>query len=250
MPRRGPCSRPTPPHCRRAPWPASSTGPKSSWPSTSPSASGTRTSARSWATPAPTQPYSRACSRSPMRSASCPSPSARSRAATSSTACSCPGARPRSNLLVRGVSDFESIDRTWMITLQTGMGPFGMIDRMGLGVVTTSRNCSAKPLPTPGARVRSLHRRTVHPEGPPRGRKRPGLLPLPESGLRRARLRLMPRDDLGGEPRLGVSLPPSRTPTSLHRAHARAREEWLAREGTLPPRDRHGDGAQSRGALT
>ena len=38
-------------------------------------------------------------------------------------------------LLVRGVSDFESIDRTWMITLQTGMGPFGMMDRMGLGVV-------------------------------------------------------------------------------------------------------------------
>ena len=27
-------------------------------------------------------------------------------------------------LLVRGVSDFESIDRTSMITLQTGMGPF------------------------------------------------------------------------------------------------------------------------------
>jgi len=38
-------------------------------------------------------------------------------------------------LLVRGVSDFQSIDRTWMITLQTGMGPFGMIDRMGLAVV-------------------------------------------------------------------------------------------------------------------
>jgi 3-hydroxyacyl-CoA dehydrogenase len=38
-------------------------------------------------------------------------------------------------LLVSGVSDFESIDRTWMITLQTGMGPFGMMDRMGLGVV-------------------------------------------------------------------------------------------------------------------
>jgi 3-hydroxyacyl-CoA dehydrogenase len=36
---------------------------------------------------------------------------------------------------VRGVSDLESIDRTWMITLQTGMGPFGMMDRMGLGVV-------------------------------------------------------------------------------------------------------------------
>jgi 3-hydroxybutyryl-CoA dehydrogenase len=39
------------------------------------------------------------------------------------------------DLLVRGVSDVQSIDRTWMITLQTGLGPFGMMDRMGLGVV-------------------------------------------------------------------------------------------------------------------
>jgi len=38
-------------------------------------------------------------------------------------------------LLVSGVSDVESIDRTWMITLQSGTGPFGMMDRMGLGVV-------------------------------------------------------------------------------------------------------------------
>ena len=38
-------------------------------------------------------------------------------------------------LLVRDVSDLQSIDRTWMITLQTGMGPCGMMDRMGLGVV-------------------------------------------------------------------------------------------------------------------
>jgi 3-hydroxybutyryl-CoA dehydrogenase len=38
-------------------------------------------------------------------------------------------------LLVSGVSDFQSIDRTWMITLRTGIGPFGMMDRMGLGVV-------------------------------------------------------------------------------------------------------------------
>jgi 3-hydroxyacyl-CoA dehydrogenase len=38
-------------------------------------------------------------------------------------------------LLVSGVSDVESIDRTWMITLQSGLGPFGMMDRMGLGVV-------------------------------------------------------------------------------------------------------------------
>ncbi len=39
------------------------------------------------------------------------------------------------DLLVRGVSDFQSIDRTWMITLQSDMGPCGMMDRMGLGVV-------------------------------------------------------------------------------------------------------------------
>ena len=39
------------------------------------------------------------------------------------------------DLLVRGVSDVQSIDRTWMITLQSGIGPCGMMDRMGLGVV-------------------------------------------------------------------------------------------------------------------
>jgi 3-hydroxyacyl-CoA dehydrogenase len=39
------------------------------------------------------------------------------------------------DLLVRGVSEHESIDRTWMIALQTDLGPFGMMDRMGLGVV-------------------------------------------------------------------------------------------------------------------
>ena len=39
------------------------------------------------------------------------------------------------DLLVRGVSDVESIDRTWMIALRSGIGPFGMMDRMGLGVV-------------------------------------------------------------------------------------------------------------------
>jgi 3-hydroxyacyl-CoA dehydrogenase len=38
-------------------------------------------------------------------------------------------------LLVRGVSDVQSIDRTWMITMRSGLGPFGMMDRMGLGVV-------------------------------------------------------------------------------------------------------------------
>lgn len=39
------------------------------------------------------------------------------------------------DLQVRGVSDFESIDRTWMITLGAPIGPFGQMDRMGLGVV-------------------------------------------------------------------------------------------------------------------
>ena len=39
------------------------------------------------------------------------------------------------DLLVRGVSDYESIDRTWMITMQSSMGPCGMMDRMGLGIV-------------------------------------------------------------------------------------------------------------------
>jgi 3-hydroxybutyryl-CoA dehydrogenase len=39
------------------------------------------------------------------------------------------------DLLARGVSDYQSIDRTWMITLQAVMGPCGMMDRMGLGVV-------------------------------------------------------------------------------------------------------------------
>jgi 3-hydroxybutyryl-CoA dehydrogenase len=39
------------------------------------------------------------------------------------------------DLLVRGVTDHESIDRTWMITMQSGIGPCGMMDRMGLGVV-------------------------------------------------------------------------------------------------------------------
>ena len=97
-------------------------------------------------------------------------------------------------LLVRGVSDVQSIDRTWMITLQSGMGPFGMIDRMGLGVVLPRREAARRDHPEhPGARVRPLPRRALHPEGPPRGRERRGLLPLPESGLRPAGLRLIRR---------------------------------------------------------
>ena len=40
------------------------------------------------------------------------------------------------DLLVRGVSDVQSIDsQSSMIALRTGLGPCGMMDRMGLGVV-------------------------------------------------------------------------------------------------------------------
>lgn len=39
------------------------------------------------------------------------------------------------DLLAREVSDAQSIDRTWMITMQCDIGPCGQMDRMGLGVV-------------------------------------------------------------------------------------------------------------------
>ena len=94
-------------------------------------------------------------------------------------------------LLVRGVSDFQSIDRTWMITLQSGMGPFGMIGSHGPRRRVPRREADRRDHPErPGARVRPLPRRALHPEGPPRGRERPGLLPLSESGLRAAGIHL------------------------------------------------------------
>jgi 3-hydroxybutyryl-CoA dehydrogenase len=55
------------------------------------------------------------------------------------------------DLVVRGVSDVESIDRTWMITLHTGIGPFGMMDRMGLGVVHHVASLIAEAGPDAGA---------------------------------------------------------------------------------------------------
>ena len=48
---------------------------------------------------------------------------------------------------MRGISDFQSIDRTWMISLRTGMGPFGMMDRMGLGVVYHVANLLGETTP-------------------------------------------------------------------------------------------------------
>jgi 3-hydroxyacyl-CoA dehydrogenase len=41
------------------------------------------------------------------------------------------------SLLTNGVSTPQDIDRTWMITGQMGMGPFGFMDMVGLGTVTT-----------------------------------------------------------------------------------------------------------------
>ena len=55
------------------------------------------------------------------------------------------------DLLVRDVSDFQSIDRTWMITLQSGIGPCGMMDRMGLGVVYHVAKLIGETTPTPQA---------------------------------------------------------------------------------------------------
>lgn len=52
------------------------------------------------------------------------------------------------DLLVRGVSDAESIDRTWMITMRSGIGPCGMMDRMGLGVVHHVARLLAESAPT------------------------------------------------------------------------------------------------------
>jgi 3-hydroxybutyryl-CoA dehydrogenase len=36
------------------------------------------------------------------------------------------------NLLINGVSDIESIDKTWMISTGTPMGPFGVMDTIGM----------------------------------------------------------------------------------------------------------------------
>lgn len=36
------------------------------------------------------------------------------------------------NLLINGVSDIESIDKTWMISVGTPMGPFGVMDTIGM----------------------------------------------------------------------------------------------------------------------
>jgi 3-hydroxyacyl-CoA dehydrogenase len=36
------------------------------------------------------------------------------------------------NLLINGVSDVESIDKTWMISFQSQIGPFGVMDMIGM----------------------------------------------------------------------------------------------------------------------
>ena len=130
------------------------------------------------------------------------------------------------DLLTRGVSDAHSIDRTWMITLQTGIGPCGMMDRMGLGVVhhvaTSHRRDHGRH---PGARVRRVPRRAVHPPRPPRGRHRAGLLHVPGSRLRRARLRLTSRSCLRrGAPGGAGATADERLRLRLRRPHDRGLE--------------------------
>jgi len=39
------------------------------------------------------------------------------------------------NLLFKGVSDFESIDKTWMVSTGAKVGPFGIIDMVGMQTV-------------------------------------------------------------------------------------------------------------------
>ena len=94
--------------------------------------------------------------------------------------------------LVRGVSDFESIDRTWMITLQTGMGPFGMMDRMGLGVVYRVAKLIGETTPNTQAldSARYLEEHFIQ-KGLPGVSERPGLLPLSGSRFRAAWLYLI-----------------------------------------------------------
>ena len=89
------------------------------------------------------------------------------------------------DLLVREVSDYQSIDRTWMITMQSDMGPCGMMDRMGLGVVHhVAQNIEA-------LESAALPRRAVHPERPPWGRERRRLLQLSRSRVRTAGVHLI-----------------------------------------------------------
>lgn len=39
------------------------------------------------------------------------------------------------DLLFNGVSDFESIDKTWMISMGTKIGPFGIMDMIGMQTI-------------------------------------------------------------------------------------------------------------------
>ena len=59
-------------------------------------------------------------------------------------------------LLVSGVSDVESIDWTWMITMRSGMGPFGMMDLMGSASSIMSRRWSTSRRPMDEATLDTL----------------------------------------------------------------------------------------------
>ena len=48
-----------------------------------------------------------------------------------------PWAVAAQSLVTNGVATPQDIDKTWMITTQMRMGPFGLMDAVGLGTVTT-----------------------------------------------------------------------------------------------------------------
>jgi hypothetical protein len=78
-----------------------------------------------------------------------------------------------------------------MKTLQGGMGPFGMMDRMGLGAVYHVAKLVGET--TPNTRALEYARYVdehLIPKTPPWGHERPGLLHLPESARRPAGVQL------------------------------------------------------------
>ena len=170
-------------------WRASSIGRRSSSPCTLPSACGTPISARSWAIRGPTRKCSSGCS---SWREDRPGAHPYSQGAERLHACSArpivPWCTAALELLVRGVSDVESIDRTWMITLQSDMGPFGMMDRMGLGVVhhvaklmgETTPNTQA--LSTPATSTSTSSRRTSWGLRAARASTATRILPSPSPG--------------------------------------------------------------------
>lgn len=59
-------------------------------------------------------------------------------------------------LVLDGVADIEDVDRTWMIDRKAAMGPFGMIDLFGLGVILDSWEDAGRKHHLPALRERAI----------------------------------------------------------------------------------------------